>query len=62
PPFVSLTTHGKTYKPFIIESVSAPIVAPIDEKGNRLSLAVNISLLSRTAWDSKDIYSLYGVK
>ncbi|HAV3807781.1 hypothetical protein [Acinetobacter baumannii] len=62
PPFVSLTTHGKTYKPFILESVSAPIVAPIDEKGNRLSLAVNISLLSRTAWDSKDIYSLYGVK
>ncbi|VAX44406.1 Uncharacterised protein [Acinetobacter calcoaceticus] len=60
PPFVSLTTHGKTYKPFIIESVSAPIVAPIDEKGNRLSLAVNISLMSRTAWDSKDIYSLYG--
>ncbi|MDR9548371.1 hypothetical protein RJC95_16715, partial [Acinetobacter baumannii] len=50
----------KTYKPFIIESVSAPIVAPIDEKGNRLSLAVNISLMSRTAWDSKDIYSLYG--
>lgn len=60
PPFISLTTHGKTYKPFIIESVSAPIVAPIDEKGNRLSLAVNISLMSRTAWDSKDIYSLYG--
>lgn len=60
PPFVSLTTHGKTYKPFILESVSAPIVAPIDEKGNRLSLAVNISLMSRTAWDSKDIYSLYG--
>ncbi len=60
PPYISLTTHGKTYWPFIIESVSAPIVTPIDEHGNRLNLAVNLSLMSRTAWDADDVRKLYG--
>ncbi|ENU27956.1 hypothetical protein F992_00788 [Acinetobacter modestus] len=45
--------------PFILESVSAPIVAPIDSEGNRLSLTVNLSLISRTAWDAQDIFDLY---
>lgn len=60
PPFVAFTIHGKTYKPFILESVSAPLKAPIDSKGNRLSLTVNLSLISRTAWDASDIIKLYG--
>ena len=60
PPYISLTTHGKTYWPFIIESVSAPIVTPIDEHGNRLNLAVNLSMVSRTAWDADDVRKLYG--
>lgn len=60
PPYISLTTHGKTYWPFIIESVSAPIVTPIDEHGNRLNLAVNLSMVSRTAWDAEDVRKLYG--
>ncbi|WP_346314258.1 hypothetical protein [Acinetobacter sp. CWB-B33] len=60
PPYISLTTHGKTYWPFILESVSAPIVTPIDEDGNRLNLAVNISIVSRTAWDADDVRKLYG--
>ena len=60
PPYISLTTHGKTYWPFILESVSAPIVTPIDTHGNRLNLAVNLSLMSRTAWDADDVRKLYG--
>ncbi|MNG71718.1 hypothetical protein D3C78_184970 [compost metagenome] len=60
PPYISLTTHGKTYWPFILESVSAPIVTPIDTHGNRLNLAVNLSLMSRTAWDAEDVRKLYG--
>lgn len=60
PPYIALTTHGKTYWPFILESVSAPIVTPIDEDGNRLNLAVNLSLMSRTAWDADDVRKLYG--
>jgi hypothetical protein len=58
---LSLTTHGKTFLPFILQSVSAPIVAPIDEDGNRLSLTVNLSLISRTAWDAQDVRNLYTV-
>lgn len=62
PPYISVTTHGKTYMPFILQSVSAPIVAPIDKDGNRLSLSVNLSLISRAAWDAKDVRNLYTVK
>lgn len=61
PPFVEVTLSGKTYKPFVIESVSAPLITPIDSDGNRLNLTANISLLSRTAWDAGDLYKLYGV-
>lgn len=62
PPYIAVTTHGKTYIPFILQSVSAPIVAPIDKEGNRLSLTVNLSLISRTAWDAQDVRNLYAVK
>jgi len=62
PPYISVTTHGKTYMPFILQSVSAPIVAPIDKDGNRLSLTVNLSLISRAAWDAKDVRKLYKVE
>ena len=55
PPFVSVTYAGKTYKPFVIESVSAPIVAATDKDGNRLNATVSISLVSRSAIDSNDV-------
>lgn len=60
PPYIQLTTHGKTYSPFVIESVSAPIVTPIDKDGNRLNLSVNMSMLSKAAWDAIDVRKLYG--
>ena len=59
PPFVSLTYGGKTYKPMLIQSVSKPLVAPIDSKGNRLNLTVQITLVSRTAWDASNIDAVY---
>lgn len=62
PPYITVTTHGKTYMPFILQSVSALIVAPIDKEGNRLSLTVNLSLISRAAWDAKDVRNLYKVE
>ncbi|MEC7120783.1 MAG: hypothetical protein VXW65_12895 [Pseudomonadota bacterium] len=61
PPFVSLGYSGKTYKPLLIESVSTPIVAPIDTNGNRLTLSVSLTLVSRQAWDQNDINHLYGL-
>lgn len=60
PPFISMTLSGKTYSPFVIESVSAPLSGPIDKDGNRLNLTVNLTILSRAAWDAQNIYSLYG--
>lgn len=60
PPFISLTYSGKTYVPFLIESVSAPIVGPTDIDGNRLSVSVSVSLVSRQAWDAQNIKTLYG--
>lgn len=60
PRYVSLTTHGKTYAPLVIESISAPIVAPADEDGNRLSISVDMTLSSRTSIDATDIAKLYG--
>jgi hypothetical protein len=60
PPFVNLVYSGKSYKPFLIESVSVPITGPIDKHGNRLSATVTLSLISRRAWDATDIKTLYG--
>lgn len=60
PPYISLKIHGKRYAPFIIDSVNSSIDAPIDKDGNRLSLSVELTMLSRTAWDAKDVFNLYG--
>ena len=55
PPFVALTLSGKTYKPFVIESVSAPLGGAIDKDGNRMVITANVSLMSRTAVDANGI-------
>lgn len=59
PPFVAISLHGRTYAPFIIESVTAPMKVPIDKNGHRLSASVNLSVVSRAAWDAKDIDKFY---
>ncbi len=59
PPFVNLVYSGKSYKPFLIESVSVPITGPIDKHGNRLSATVTLSLISRQAWDKNSVAALY---
>ena len=59
PPFVSIVYSGKSYQPFLIESVGVPIVGPIDRHGNRLSATVTLSLISRQAWDKTNITKLY---
>lgn len=60
PPYLALTLHGKTYAPFILQSVNTPLNAPIDKNGNRLSLSFSVNLMSRTAWDAQDVKNLYG--
>ena len=55
PPLVQLQYGGKTYKPLVVESVSTPIVAPMNKNGDRIALLVPVVLLSRTAWDAQNI-------
>ena len=62
PPFVSLTHGGKTYSPFFIQSVSKPLDVPMDSDGNTMAVSVQVTLISRTAWDKGDITKLYGGK
>ncbi|MEY2864642.1 MAG: hypothetical protein RLY58_2349 [Pseudomonadota bacterium] len=62
PPFIRIEYGGRVYAPFLITSVNSPLVAPTDSKGNRLSLSVSMSIVSRQAWDATDIDTLYGVK
>ncbi|MDO5769006.1 MAG: hypothetical protein Q4P13_05835 [Psychrobacter sp.] len=58
PPLVQLQYGGCTYKPMFIESVSAPIAAPMTPSGNRIAVKVNITFLSLSAWDKGDIINL----
>ncbi len=54
PPFVAITFANKTYKPFTVESVSAPIGGATDAMGNRLSATISVTVASRTAMDARD--------
>lgn len=60
PPYVALYYGGKRYLPLLIQSVSAPLVVPMDESGNRMQLEVQVNFVSRTAWDAGNITHVYG--
>ena len=55
PRFVQLQYGGKTYSPMIIESVSAPITAPMNADGSRIAVKAQVTFLSLTAWDANNI-------
>ena len=58
PPLVQLQYGGKTYKPMVIESVSAPITAPMNSNGDRIAVRAQITFLSLTAWDKQNIIGI----
>ena len=58
PPFIAISHAGNTYLPLLIESMSTPLVTERDRHMNRLAATVTLSLVSRTAWDAKDIRRL----
>ena len=60
PPTVSLTYGGKTYEPLVIESLSAPITAPMTADGSRIAVKCQVTFVSQKAWDKSDIIKLYG--
>lgn len=59
PPFVSVHYGNKRYLPLLIQHVSTPLVVPMDSEGNRLTLQVPVTFLTRTAWDAQNIQSIY---
>lgn len=61
PPRVALAYGGKTYSPLVIESISAPITAPMNAKGDRIAVKAQINLMTMQAWDRRDVNSLYGI-
>ena len=58
PPLVQFQYGGRVYKPMFIESLSAPITAPMTKAGDRIAVKAQITLLSLTAWDKQDIANL----
>lgn len=59
PPFVSFSYGKKRYSPLLLESVAAPLITPMDSDGNRLVVEVNVTLVSRQAFDKANIKDLY---
>lgn len=59
PPYVAVYFGGKRYFPMLISSCSAPLAVPMDTGGNRMQLQVQVTFLSRTAWDAQNINQLY---
>lgn len=60
PPTVSLVYGGKTYEPLVIESLSAPITAPMTADGSRIAVKCQVTFVSQKAWDKSDVIKLYG--
>ena len=60
PPTVSLVYGGKTYEHLVIESLSAPITAPMTADGSRIAVKCQVSFSSENAWDKGDVIKLYG--
>lgn len=58
PPLIQLQYGGKTYSPMVIESVSAPITAPMNKEGSRIAVKAQITFLSLTAWDAQNITNM----
>ncbi|WP_296405024.1 hypothetical protein [Psychrobacter sp.] len=58
PPLVQLQYGGYIYKPLFIESLSAPMTAPMTKNGDRIAVRAQVTLLSLTAWDQSDLLKL----
>jgi len=55
PKLIGLTYAGRSWSPMVVESISYPLTAPKDSKGNFIALTVQVSLATLTALDRPDI-------
>lgn len=56
---VGLTYKGRLFRPMVIENITDPLDAPIDEHGRRVSALIQLTLCSLTAWDRTDWGNTY---
>jgi hypothetical protein len=54
PTFIAMKYKNRTYKPLVIESVSAPLGSPINKNGDFTELSIQIQLATLTAIDRQD--------
>jgi hypothetical protein len=59
PTIVGFAYKNRIFQPMVIESVSDPLDAPIDNIGNRISASVQITLCTLTALDRDDWHKTY---
>jgi hypothetical protein len=59
PTIVGFAYKNRIFQPMVIESVSDPLDAPIDQNGYRISALVQITLCSLTALDRNDWNATY---
>lgn len=60
PKLLALTYAGKTYAPMVVESISFPLDAPKDSKGNMIAVTVQVNMATLTALDRSDIKRIFG--
>lgn len=58
PTLIQLQYGGNTYSPMVIESIAAPITAPMNKDGSRLIVKAQVTFLSLTAWDAQNIIDM----
>lgn len=56
PRFVALEYGGRTFKPLVIESIAQPLVLPRSKDGEMLSVSVQLTLATLTAWGKDDYF------
>jgi hypothetical protein len=54
PSFIAMRYKGMTYSPMVIESISQPLDASIDNNGNYIEMSIQLSLATLTAIDRND--------
>ena len=60
PPYVAFYYSKKCFLPMLIQSVSTPLILPMDRNGDRIYAQVDVTFMSRQAWDAADIDKMYG--
>jgi hypothetical protein len=54
PKLIAMRYKNRTYKPFVIESITVPLASPVDSSGEFVELLIPMTLCSLTAWDKGD--------